>query len=84
MGSDQSPSSRRPLTWWDRLTPLAGDCELALELLHCTPGEYYRRTSPAERMLIRIHLAYRNEQRQKRDELQELRQRAKAPHERPW
>jgi hypothetical protein len=66
------------------MTPLAGDCELALELLHCTPREYYLRTSPAERMLIRIHLAYRNEQRQKRDELQELQQRAHPPRERLW
>jgi hypothetical protein len=59
--------------WWERLTPLASDCEIALELLHCTPGEYYARTTEAERMLIKIHLAYRNKQRAMAERLAEAR-----------
>jgi hypothetical protein len=38
------------------------DCYLALEVLHCTPGEFYRRTTPKERVLMRIYLAYKHEQ----------------------
>jgi hypothetical protein len=60
------------------MTPLAGDCELALELLHCTPIEYYHRTTPHERLLIRLHLAYRNKQREMTEELEASRRRTDA------
>ena len=59
--------------WWERLTPLTNDCEIALELLHCTPGEYYARTTHEERLLIKLHLAYRNKQRAMADRLAEAR-----------
>ena len=51
------------------MTPLAHDCEIALELLHCTPREYYLRTSMAERFLLKMHLAYRQKQRAEADRL---------------
>jgi hypothetical protein len=49
----------RRAQWWETLTPLAADCDIALEKLHCTPGEYYRRTTWKERLLIRLHLGFR-------------------------
>lgn len=66
-GEDGGPPRRFP--WWQGLTPLAADCEIALEKLHCTPGEYYRRTTPRERLLIRVHLAYRSEQQRMAEHL---------------
>ena len=61
------------MPWWQSLTPLAADCEIALEKLHCTPGEYYRRTMPHERLLIRLHLAYRSEQQRMQDDMRRQR-----------
>jgi hypothetical protein len=64
-----APLEPLPLPWWERMTPLANDCEIALELLHCTPREYYLRTSVAERFLLKIHLAYRQKQRAMAEQL---------------
>lgn len=65
-GQDAPPVPFTP-PWWETLTPLAVDCEIAIEKFGCTPGEYYRRAGPRERHLIRLHLAYRSEQRQAAD-----------------
>jgi hypothetical protein len=54
---DEEP---RRAQWWETVTPLAADCDIALEKLHCTPGEFYARTSWRERLLIRLHLGYRH------------------------
>lgn len=60
--------------WWERATPLAADCELALTHLHCTIGELYRRTTRKERLVLRIHLAYRVKQQEEAQERAEQRQ----------
>ena len=60
--------------WWEVSTPLAGDCEIALHILHCTPGEFYRRTTWKERLLMRLHLAYRAEQRDEAETRQQQKQ----------
>jgi hypothetical protein len=57
------------------MTPLSTDCDLALELLHCTPREYYARTTEAERMLIKVHLAYRQKQHAMAEKLAQARAR---------
>ena len=78
------PAARAPAMtppWWERLTPLANDCEIALELLHCTPGEYYARTTDAERLLMKLHLAYRNKQRAMAEQLAEARANTPPPLE---
>ena len=68
---DGGPQRRLP--WWQSLTPLAADCEVALEKLHCTPGEYYKRTTAQERLLIRLHLAMRGEQQRMQEQLRQQR-----------
>jgi hypothetical protein len=60
LGDDQEPAPSPP--WWQRMTPLMRDCYLALEVLHCTLGEYYQRTTPRERLLFSLYLAYKAEQ----------------------
>lgn len=65
-----------PMLWYERMTPLMVDCHIAMELLHCTPGEYYRRTTRRERLLIRLFQEYRAQQERVRTNVQ--RQRAEA------
>ena len=64
--------------WWESCTPLATDCEIALQVLHCTPGELYRRTTWKERLLMRLHLAYQAEQREEADARQQQQQEREA------
>ena len=66
---DEAPP---PRAWFATVTPLAADCDLALQVFHCTPGEFYRRTTWQERLALRIHLAYRQEQEQAAREHDEL------------
>ena len=73
---DGGPPRRR--AWWETSTPLATDCDIALEKLHCTPGELYRRTTWQERLLLRIHLAYRAEQEQAAAEYREMQREEQA------
>ena len=70
IGADQTPDApEMPQPWWQRMSPLAGDCYTALEVLHCTPAEYYRRTTAKERLLIRLYQAFRGEQDQMQEEI---------------
>ena len=68
--------------WWERSTPLASDCDVAIEKLGCTPAEYYRRTTPQERLLIRLYLAYRGEQQRMQDRLRQQRSEAQGAAQR--
>jgi len=77
-GGGRLPSS----IWWMRQSPLAADCTIALDILGCTPSEYYQRTTWKERALIRLHLAYRQEQTQAADEHQQQHAAAQAEADR--
>ncbi len=55
------------------MTPLMRDCYLALEVLHCTLGEFYQRTTPRERLLMGLYFGFKAEQAQYQDQLQRQR-----------
>jgi hypothetical protein len=73
-----TPETGPPLPgfWWESLTPLAADCELALEKFHCSVSDYYARTTWQVRLLHRLAVAYRQEQDRHARELDEERQEA--------
>jgi hypothetical protein len=74
-GTDLDPEDGPPppLPWYERMTPLMRDCYLALEVLHCTPTEYYRRTTAKERQLIGLYFGYKAQQEEYRDHQRERR-----------